>query len=101
MPYDRAPTGHHPPSTEQRERKIREGIIKGGEFGKVYALDFQPTLQEAKLIGARCTETVIRFSANSSRFVLDNTVSLIGGAYYTETNGLDVLVRSVERVGFR
>ena len=94
-------TYYHVTSNQAANEIINTGVIKVGEFGKAYVLGSQPTLQEAKILGARSVETVIRFTANSTRLIPDKTVSLLIDAYYTDTSGLDLLIKSVKKVGSR
>ena len=65
----------------------------------VCVLDFQPTLEQAKQIGAMAYDTVIRFSTNCSTFIHDPTVPFYGA--FRNMIGGAVKIFDVVEVGFK
>lgn len=64
----------------------------------VCVLNYQPTLSQAKSIGAYSYETVVKFTTNCSTFIKDETVG--NGAFRNMVNG-NVSVLDVVEVGFK
>ena len=66
----------------------------------VYVMQYQPTLQQAKNLGCRSIETVIRFSTNFGSFVNDDTCA-ITGALVSNIPGTISIMQDVTEVGFK
>lgn len=66
----------------------------------VYVMSYQPTLAQAKNLGCRAIETVIRFSTNYGSFVIDDTCS-VPGALIANTPGVISIMQDVTEVGFK
>ena len=63
-------------------------------------MQYQPTLQQAKNLGCRSIETVIRFSTNFGSFVNDDTCA-ITGALVSNIPGTISIMQDVTEVGFK
>lgn len=74
-------------------------LIPSSVEGSVCVLNFQPTLTQARQLGAQSVETVIRFSTNCTTFVPDLTVPF-SGAYRNMINGT-IQIFDIIEVGFR
>ena len=85
--------------------EVAQAIAKSGQLiassveKSVCVLGFQPTLGQAKQLGAVAYETVIRFSTNCSTFITDPTVPF-QGAYRNLIDGA-IKVFEVLEVGFK
>ena len=87
-------------SYEGAQQIARTGkLIPTSSEGSVCVLDFQPTLAQAKLLGAKAYETVVCFTTNCTTFVQDTTVPF-KGAYRNMIEGA-VRVFNVIEVGFK
>ena len=71
---------------------------EGGSHSLVYALNFQPTLSQARQLGAHSVETVIRFTTNAP-FEPDHLCSVSGALRSIIDSPINVF--DVVEVGFR
>ncbi len=65
-----------------------------------YVLNFQPTLKQAKNLGCRSLETVVRFSTNFGSFVKDDSCS-VSGALVSYIPGVIEIMEDIVEVGFK
>lgn len=87
-------------SSQAAQEIINTGkLIPSGIERSVCVLDFQPTLNQAKQLGANAYETVIRFSTNCSTFVPDQTVPF-RGAFRNLVDGA-IVIFDIMEVGFK
>ena len=63
-------------------------------------MSYQPTFAEAKNLGCRSLETVVRFSTNFSSFVPDKSCS-VPGALVSNIPGSIQIMEDVVEVGFK
>ena len=87
-------TSHQSAEAIQKSQTLVPSTIEKS----VCVLNYQPTLNKAKSIGAQSYETVIRFTSNCSTFIKDETVGT--GAFRNMIDG-SVNVSNVTEVGFR
>ena len=79
---------------------MREGVLRPSSVeGSVCILNFQPTLAQAKQLGAMAYETVIRFSVNPTMFTRDVTIPF-AGALRCMRDG-PIVIKNIVEVGFK
>ena len=83
-------------------RQIRETgvLIPSSMEGSVCVLDFQPTLEQARQLGAYAYDTVVRFTTNCTTLVIPDHSVPFSGAWRNLIDGV-VRVFNVIEVGFR
>ena len=86
-------------SRESAKSIIATGKLFPRESDYVYVLSKQPSLSEAKLLGARSYETVVSFRSNCTSFIKDPTC-IVKGAYYSSNPG-PIYVYDIREVPFR
>lgn len=74
-------------------------LIPSASEQSVCVLNFQPTLEQAKLLGAKAYDTVIQFRTNCTTFIPDTTVPFEGA--YRNMRDAVVKIFEVIEVGFR
>lgn len=76
-----------------------QSLIPSASEQSVCVLNFQPTLEQAKQLGAKAYDTVIQFRTNCTTFIPDDTVPF-EGAFRNLRNGV-VKIFEVVEVGFK
>ncbi len=74
-------------------------LIPSASEQSVCVLNFQPTIEQAKQLGAKSFDTVIQFRTNCTTFVPDTTVPF-NGAFRNMLDGI-VKIFEVVEVGFK
>ena len=65
-----------------------------------YVMQYQPTFEQAKNLGCRSLETVVKFSTNFNSFIPDTTCS-VPGALVSNIPGIIEIMEDIVEVGFK
>ena len=96
-------TYYHVTSFGSAQSISQSSRLYSGAFDKVGVLQFQPTLQQAKLLGCQSYETVTKFTSNHSFFEWDKSTGLgnLPGVLIDYGTQAYIYVNNIIEVGFR
>ena len=87
-------------STQAIEQMKHTLQLKPIESSYNYVMQYQPTFAQAKNLGCRSLETVVRFSTNFSSFIPDTSCS-VPGALVSNIPGIIEIMDDIVEVGFK
>ena len=87
-------------STQAIEQMKQTLQLRPIESAYNYVMQYQPTFEQAKNLGCRSLETVVRFSTNFSSFVPDTSCS-VPGALISNIPGVIDIMEDIVEVGFK